>query len=607
MAKTRSEVPVEETWRLEDIFPSPAAWEAALRALEADLPALTRYRGRVGESAATLLACLTDWEQFMVRAEPVASFASLRLAADGTSSDHQADYGKFMALAAAAGAETAFIQSELVQIPDQALGQYLEEEPGLAAYRPYLEEIRDFRPHALAPETERALAALGESLGVPYHIYRSVTVADLSFAPITDSAGQEHTMSLMGFFLHFEVSGDTALRRRAYESLVQGLRPYQNTLGAALATQIKTNVTMARLRGYPSTTHMLLWGDPNPQIMADHIPVQVYHNVLDVIQAELAPHMQRYARLRRQVLGLDRLLICDIKAPLEAEYDPQLTFDEGAELILGSVARLGADYTAIIRTAFRERWIDRADNAGRSGSAFCDPLYGIHPYVFSTWTGSLQSAFTLAHELGHAGHLYLTAQHQNLINARYSNFFVETPSTLSELLLAQHIRQTSADRRLHRWVIMRLLGTYHHNFVTHLLEGELLRRLYALAEAGEPITSATLCREKGDVLTRFWGDTVEIDAGARLTWMRQPHYYKGLYPYTYAAGLAAATLVLQMLEQEGEPAARRWLEVLKAGGSVRPLELFRMMGVDMSSPAPLRQAVAYVGALVDEMERSFAG
>jgi oligoendopeptidase F len=211
----------------------------------------------------------------------------------------------------------------------------------------------------------------------------------------------------------------------------------------------------------------------------------------------------------------------------------------------------------------------------------------------------------LAHELGHAGHFAMAGRYQRLHNTRPSRYFIEAPSTMNEMLLAQSILAKTTDSRKRRSVILQLLGTYYHNFVTHLLEGELQRRVYAHAEAGKPITANVLSELKGEILSTFWGDAVEIDEGARLTWMRQPHYYMGLYPYTYAAGLTASTAVSQMIQEEGKPAAERWLEVLKAGGTKKPLELMKMAGVDMSSPEPIRKAVAYVGSLVDELEKSF--
>jgi len=336
------------------------------------------------------------------------------------------------------------------------------------------------------------------------------------------------------------------------------------------------------------------------------VPRTLYTDILGIIRTELAPHMQRYARLRRRVLGLDRMLHCDIKAPLDADFEPHIPYDEACETLLASMEPMGADYVDFVRTALTRRWVDRADNIGKSTGAFCSSPYGAHPYILVTWAGTTRNVFTLAHELGHAAHFGLAMEHQRFVNLRPAMPFVEAPSIMHEMLLARHILARSDDPRTRRNVVMQLLGTYHHNFVTHLLEAELQHRVYALAEAGQAVTAALLNRCKGEILEEFWGDAVTIDDGACMTWMRQPHYYMGLYPYTYLVGLVAATAMSEKVAQEGAAAVQRWLRALRAGGTMKPLELLELAGIDLASPAPIRAAVSYVGSLIDELERSFA-
>jgi oligoendopeptidase F len=333
--------------------------------------------------------------------------------------------------------------------------------------------------------------------------------------------------------------------------------------------------------------------------------MEMYNNQLDIIFTELAPHMRRLAQLRKKVLGLEKMLFCDLKAPLDPDFNPDTTYEEASKTILEAVKVMGPEYSGIIERGFKERWVDLADNVGKSTGAFCSSPYGAHPYILTTWQDNMRGAFTLAHEFGHAGHFFLANKNQRIMNVRPSMYFVEAPSTMNEMLLGQHLLATTKDNQMRRWVILQLLGTYYHNFVTHLLEGEYQRRVYALAEAGKALTAITLSEVTGNVLSEFWGDAVEIDEGARLTWMRQPHYYMGLYSYTYSAGLTASTAVAQMIQEEGQPAVDRWLDVLKAGGTMKPLELLRHAGVDMSKPDPIRTAVAYVGSLVDELEQSY--
>lgn len=605
--RIRAEVPVEETWRTEDIFPSPAAWEAERKALMAD-DSLAAYKGRLGEGASTLRSCLEALEALMERSLRVGAYAHLNQVVDYTNAGAQVAAGQAQAVSARVQEAQSGIRAELLQLPAGTIERYLAEEPGLAPYRPMLERLIADRPHALAPEAEAALATMGEALALPSQLFSRTTAADMKCEPVQDSQGNTVHVSLGSFMMQLEHSTDTALRRRAYESLGKGLKPYEHTLATSLGGYIRQMVLTARMRRYGSAVEMFVKsGNPSGGLGGPHaISVDTFNQWMDTVQAELAPHMRRYAELRRRVLGLDKLLACDLQAPFGIEKPYRLTFEQGASWIQESVAVLGTEYQEAIRRALTERWIDRADNAGKPGTAFCSRVPGVHSYVFSTWTGALRGLFILAHELGHAGHGEFTGRNQRLLASRTALYFVEAPSTLNELLLANQIRKTTDDPALHRQVIMTLLSTYFHNFVTHLLEAELLRRVYRLAEQDLPITAKVLGDETADLLTKFWGDAAEINETARLTWMRQGHYYAGLYPYTYSVGLAGATAVAQMIEHEGRPAAERWVEVLKAGGSKEGTELYKMAGVDITAPETLQQTIAYVGSLVDELERHFA-
>jgi oligoendopeptidase F len=395
----------------------------------------------------------------------------------------------------------------------------------------------------------------------------------------------------------YETSPDTEVRRAAWQSFCRGLTAYRNTFAATFGSEVSKNVVLAKARGYENAERFLLH--------AHKVPYELYTNVLDTIQSELAPHMRRYAKLRRRVLGLDKLLYCDIKAPLDPDYQPKLSFAEAGTLIREALAPMGADYVSMIGAAFEHRWIDRVDNVGKASGAFCMSPYGAHPFILVTWTDAMRDAFVLAHELGHAGHFALANAHQRYVNTRPAMPFMEAPSIMHEVLLARHILARGGDARMRRWVIMQVLGTYHHNFVTHLLEGELQRQVYRLAAEGRPVTASLLDERKRAILQGFWGDAVEIDEGAAMTWMRQPHYYIGLYPYTYSVGLVAATALAEKATREGDGVFAGWLDVLRAGGTLAPLELMRQVGIDLASPQPIRDAVAYVGRLVAELEAGF--
>jgi oligoendopeptidase F len=593
----RADVPVDMTWDLGELFASESAWEAEFAAVDAALAELAPFQGRLGESAAVLAACLDTVERLEARLMRVSTFAYLRNAQDGTNPAYQAASARVGALAARLGANAAFVSAQTLDLPDGTLERFLAEEPALAAHRVALQRLLETKPHRLGAETEAALAALGEVLGSPYTTYQRSKASDIQFAPFADAQGQPHPNSFSLYETTYESHPDTAVRRGAWASFSAGLKAYNNTYAATMATEVKKNVAIARLRGHRSTEEYLL--------QSHQVPSALYTGILEIIRTELAPHMQRYQRLRGRVLGLDKVLHCDLRAPLDAGSEPAISYEEACDTLLASLEPMGAEYVGFVRTALTQRWVDRADNVGKSTGAFCSSPYGVHPYILITWAGTTRSVFTLAHELGHAAHFGLAMKHQRYVNMRPAMPFIEAPSIMHEMLLARHILAGSDDARTRRSVIMQLLGTYHHNFVTHLLEAELQHRVYALAEAGQAVTATLLNRTKGEVLQGFWGDAVAIDDGARMTWMRQPHYYMGLYPYTYSVGLVAATAMGQRVAQEGAPAVQRWLQVLRAGGTLKPLELMQLAGIDMSTPQPIHDAVAYVGALVAELETLF--
>ena len=593
----RAEVPTELTWDLSDLYKSDKEWGNALRVLTDDIKKLDAFKGQLHTGPATLLNCLLLEEELLMKLTKLGTYANLKESADRTDPVIQANSSKISALWTKVHTALSFIHNEILSFEEGTIEKYLTEETKLEPFRKSLLEILQKRQHTLSPETEEALAALGEVHSSPYKIYGMTKLADMDFPSIQDEQGNDLPVSFALFESNYEFSPSAYIRRKAYSSFVSTLKRYKNTVATTYATEVKKQVTLSRLRKYESVTHMLL----EPQ----KVPLEMYNNQLDIIFNELAPHMRRFADLKKKVLGLDQMLFCDLHAPLDPEFNPTITYDEAGKLIQESLKVLGPEYNTIIETGFKERWVDLADNIGKSTGAFCSSPYGSHPYILITWQNTMRGCFTLAHEFGHAGHFYLANKNQRIMNVRPSMYFIEAPSTMNELLLAQHLLATTDDKRMRRWVILQLLGTYYHNFVTHLLEGEYQRRVYTLAEEGQALTATTLTEIKTKVLSTFWGDSVEIDEGAGLTWMRQPHYYMGLYSYTYSAGLTASTTIAQMIKEEGQPAVDRWLDVLRAGGTMKPLELMQHAGVDMSKPDAIRKAVSYVGSLIDELERSY--
>ncbi|MHA6251659.1 oligoendopeptidase F [Oceanobacillus sp. CAU 1775] len=593
----RADVPAEQMWNLSDLFANYADWEKGLETIEAEADKVLQYKGRVLENASTVLEAIKEMEAYNEKMVRVAVYANLKLSGDGSDSSNQRDAARVSSVLAKISAKLSFFQSELNDLTEEKVTQFMQDNPELEKYKKVLQDVVEEKEHKLAPDIEQTLAALSEVHGAPHKIYQRAKTSDMQFAEIKDSEGNVLPMSEALYEDRYEFAADTTTRRNAYESFTNTLNQYKNTFAAVYSTEVSKQVTMSKLRNYSSVTDMLL----APQ----QVTQEMYHNQLDVIQKELAPHMRRYAKLKKRLLGLDELHYSDLKAPLDPNFNPHVTYEEATETILSSLEVMGPEYSEIMKKSIHEGWVDRSDNIGKANGAFCSSPYGVHPYILITWTDTMRGAFVLAHEMGHAGHFYLAGKNQPLLNTRPSTYFVEGPSTINELLLAEHLMEKTDDVRMKRWVITQLLGTYHHNFITHLLEGELQRRVYELAEQGVPLTADVLTKQKLETIQSFWGDEVTYDEGVGLTWMRQQHYYMGLYPYTYSAGLTVSTAVAQAIKEEGQPAVDRWLDVLKAGGTMKPLELIKKAGVDMSTTEPIKIAVDYVGSLIDELIKSY--
>lgn len=592
----RSEVPTEMTWNLDDLFETREHFHRQLENSDADFQAIATFKGRLGESPKILLECLEKFEAAYTKVIRLSTYAGLKSAEDGTNTQHQEDSMRFDALGTNALASVAFIASEVTAMDATAYHGMFEALPELTVYRGYLDDIYKQKPHKLSHETEVALASLGEVTNAPYRIYQTSKTADMRFDDFTVN-GVKYENSFALFETKYEYEPEANLRKASYKSFYKTLDKYKNTYAGLYAAEVKKHVALSKLRNYSSVTDMLL--EPHK------VTTEMYNRQIDIIYEKLAPHMQRFANVKKRWLGLDEMNFCDLKAPLDHVFNPPADYEAIKQTIVEAMGILGEEYQTIMYRAFDERWIDYSDNIGKATGAFCASPYGVHPFILISYQESMRSAFTLAHELGHAGHFTYANKYQRIFDTRPSTFFVEAPSTMNEILLANHLMRKEDNPRMKRWVIQQLLGTYYHNFVTHLLEAAFQRRIYVHAEAGGGLTAKFLCDTKLDVLRTFWGDAVVIDDDAGLTWMRQPHYYMGLYPYTYSAGLTASTAIARQIFEEGAPAVDRWINVLKAGGSYPPEQLMKMAGIDMTTADPIEKAVEYVGGLIIELENLF--
>ena len=587
---SREEVDKNLTWDLTDIFKSEEEFEAAVKKAEELTDEIeSEFKGRL-EEAGIINACLDKLRDLYELLIQTSSYAYLAVSVDQTNAENQGRNMMLGNILSQIESRISFIESEIIQVDETII------EEAMAASemnKGYLQDILRNKPYVLHPEVEKTLSALSNTLDSPHRIYNLAKLADMDFGSF-EVEGKKYPLTFVNFEGEWEYVADTKLRRAAFETFSKKLAEYQNTIAGAYQTQVQKEKTIADLRGYDSVIDYLLF----PQ----KVDRSLYDRQIDLIMEHLAPHMRKYAKLLQRVHGLEEMTFADLKIDLDPKFEPEITIEESRPYIVDALSILGDDYLEAINRAFDERWIDFVQNEGKSTGAFCSSPYGVHPYVLVSWTDKMTEVFTLAHELGHAGHFYLAQKNQNVFDTRPSTYFVEAPSTMNELFVANYLMKNTEDKRMKRWVLSSIVSkTYYHNFVTHLLEAHYQREVYRIIDAGGSVQAPKLNELKRQTLEMFWGDAVTINQGAELTWMRQPHYYMGLYPYTYSAGLTVATEVMKRIENEGQVAIDDWKEVLKAGGTRTPVELAQMAGVDITTDKPLLDTIAYIGEMIDEM------
>ena len=586
----RKDVPVNETWDLSLIFAAEADFEAAVEKAKALADTLEKTYKNALTTPESIAECLALYEELEILLYQTTSYTSLAVSVDYTDSEAQKKDAKMTALAAEIGSRLSFIESEIADAPEELIRAAMDK-TGRAKH--YLAEILREKPHRLSAETEKVLAALRPVFNAPYDIYHMTKLADMKFGSFTVN-GREYPLGYSLFEDEYEYEADTDVRRAAFRAFSDKLREYENTTAATYNTYLTQQRIMAKQRGFADMFEA--------DLFTDHVTREMYDRQIDLITEKLAPAMRKYARLVGKMNKLDRVTFADLKLPLDAEFDPRVTIGESREYVRSALSVLGQDYADMVDEAYDKRWIDFARNVGKETGGFCSSPYGCNSYILLSWNNRMADVFTIAHELGHAGHFRLCNGAQSLFDTNVSGYLIEAPSTMNELLLAQDLLRKNTDKRFRRWVLSSLIGhTYYHNFVTHLREAWYQREAMNIIEQGGAVNAETLSGIFRKNLETFWGDAVELTEGCELTWMRQPHYYMGLYSYTYSAGLTLATQAALNIAAEGESAVARWRAMLEAGSTRDPLGLAAIAGIDLSTPDALEHTIAYISGIIDEI------
>lgn len=482
----------------------------------------------------------------------------------------------------------SFFDDALLRAKDSILDQ-LEKNHHLSSY---IRQAKIKKAHYLGAEREQLLTQLADTFSAPQDIYTKMRAGDFKMEDF-EVDGKIYSNSFVSYENFYQNHENHLVRQKAFRSFSNGLRQHQHAAAASYLAQVKLEKEIAHLRGYDSVFDYLL--------AEQEVDRSMFDRQIDLIMSDFAPIAQNYLKHVAKINKLDKMTFADWKLDLDNRLNPEVTIDQAYELVMKSLEPLGEVYTKEVKNYQTERWVDFAANQGKDSGGYATDPYRVHPYVLMSWTGRLSDVYTLIHEIGHSGQFIFSDNHQSYFNTHMSTYYVEAPSTLNELLLSDYLEKAFDNPRQKRFALAhRLTDTYFHNFITHLLEAAFQRRVYTLIEEGKTFGAETLNRIMKDVLEEFWGDAIEIDDDAALTWMRQSHYYMGLYSYTYSAGLVISTVGYLNIKKDKD-GAKRWLEFLKSGGSLPPLETAQIIGADISTDAPLRQTIAFLDQTVQQI------
>ncbi len=589
--RERSEIPVQDTWATEDLFPSDEAWEAELATLEQVKQEISSFAGRLAESGKTLYDYLYLQEMNSVKIGALANYAMRKGDQDTRNSTYQAMGGKLRSAMVTLSAATSFAPPEIMAISDEEMEKLYADCPELERYRRSLTNKRRFKEHTLSAAEEKLLAATGEISETPSNVFSMFNNADITFADAEDSEGKKHPITHATYIQCVE-SSDRVLRKNAYESIYAGYNQFKNTAAALMNAQNKQLKFEAEARHFDNAFEASLFGT--------NVPTSVYLNLIEAVHQNI-DKMHRYVRLRKKLLGLDELHFYDTYTPLVSGVDKDIPFEQAKQTVYDALAPLGEEYRAILKEGFESRWIDVYPNVGKRSGAYSAGAR-VHPYVLLNYSGTLDSQFTLAHEMGHALHSYYSNHKQNPVDSGYVIFVAEVASTCNEALLMEHLLSKTTDKKERIYLINHFLDQFKGTLYRQTMFAEFELMMGRWVAEGRTLTADLLCSEYKKLNAFYYGPDVVVDDHIAVEWARIPHFYYDYYVFQYATGYSAAIALSRKILNEGESAVKDYIGFLSGGCSKSPIDLLKGAGVDMTSPEPVNQALQLFGDLLDEME-----
>ena len=586
--KHRSEFPENELWDLTALYQDQEDFLRAIEKAREDIQKFVRdYQGKLS-TFEDFERAFAELEQIYIQISHIGNYGFMPQTTDFGDESFAQIAQAAMEFETEANVALSFFDDALVGA-DEAVLERLGQEPHLTSA---IRQAKIKKAHYLGADVEKALTNLGEVFYSPQDIYTKMRAGDFAMADF-EVDGKVYKNSFVTYENFYQNHENAEIREKSFRSFSEGLRQHQNAAAAAYLAQVKSEKLLADMKGYDSVFDYLL--------AEQEVDRSMFDRQIDLIMSEFSPVAQKYLKHVAKVNGLEKMTFADWKLDLDSELNPEVSIDDAYDLVMKSVEPLGQEYCQEVARYKEERWVDFAANAGKDSGGYAADPYRVHPYVLMSWTGRMSDVYTLIHEIGHSGQFIFSDNHQSYFNAHMSTYYVEAPSTFNELLLSDYLERQFDNPRQKRFALAhRLTDTYFHNFITHLLEAAFQRKVYTLIEEGGTFGASKLNAIMKEVLTEFWGDAVEIDDDAALTWMRQAHYYMGLYSYTYSAGLVISTAGYLHLKND-ENGARDWLELLKSGGSKTPLESAMIIGADISTDKPLRDTIQFLSDTVEQI------
>lgn len=588
----RSEVREEDTWNVKDMYENVEAWEADLTEIQKNTKEVVNMEGQVAASAKNLFFVLETLAKISQKIKFAYNYAQRLFDQDQKDATHQAMSAKVGMLYAEVSSQIAFINPEILETEDEVLEKYYKEIPELELYRKQIEEIKRLKEHSLSAEMEKLIAMTSEMSQVASDTYSFFNNADIMFPEILDENGEKVRLT-QGRFVPMLESADRRVRKDAFENFYKSYEQFLNTLASLYNGQVKQQIFYAKARKYHSTLEAA--------VDSNNVSPNVYHNLVDTMEKNM-DKMHRYVRLRKKCLGVEELHMYDIYTPMIPDMAKEVSFEEAKETVLKALAPLGEDYVAKVREGFENRWIDVYENEGKRSGAYSSGAYGTHPYVLLNYNGTLDNMFTLAHEMGHAMHSYYSNENQPYIYAGYKIFVAEVASTCNEILLMEYLLKNTTDKKERAYLLNHYLDSFKGTVYRQTQFAEFEMKTNKLVESGESLTAENLCRLYLELNQKYYGEDMISDKEISYEWARIPHFYYNFYVYQYATGFSSAVAIAHSILKEGAPAVERYKKFLSGGCSKSPVDLLKIAGVNLETPAPIQSALDVFGEILDEME-----